>query len=120
MNKKICTEAYKLQCKSIKYVVNENKGAVTAIAVFSISYVFMAKDFSTVGTAIVTPSKDSFDVEIGKKIARARAEQEAYAKFKVMLMDYKDRLTMLSAKTQNTIDKMNMCIQHQKEYIKSF
>ena len=120
MKKKIITETFKLQCEDIEYVVNESKGIVTAIAHFHIpSYKFSEDDLRTVGIAKLD-SKDTFDAKIGKRIARAKAEKEAYYQFKELVMEYRDRINNEYLKAQNTISKMNCCIQHQKEYIKSF
>ncbi len=115
-------ETFKLQCESFKYSVDESKGIVVAIGKFRIStYVLQEDTLKTIGTARVnTNAGDIFDAKIGKKIARAEAEKEAYHQLKMLAMEYKGRAEKEVLKAQNTIDKMNACIQHQKEYIKSF
>lgn len=115
-------EKFKLQCDSFKYSVDESKGIVVAIGKFRIlTYVLREDILETIGIAKVnTNAGDIFDAKIGKKIARAKAEKEAYHQFKILAMEYKRRAEKQILKVQNTIDKMNACIQHQKEYIKSF
>lgn len=115
-------ETFKLQCTSFKYTVDESKGIVVAIGKFRIpTYVLLEDTLETMGIAKVnTNAGDIFDTKKGKKIARAIAEKEAYHQLKMLAMEYKGRAEKEVLKAQNTIDKMNACIQHQKEYIKSF
>lgn len=115
-------ETFKLQCTSFEYTVNESKGIVVATGKFYIPNCVLLKDtLETMGIARVnTNAGDIFDTKKGKKIARARAEKEAYHQLKILAMEYKERIENEVLKAQNTIDKMNACIQHQKEYIKSF
>ena len=120
MSNKKFTETFKLQCESIKYEVNESRGTVVAIAHFHIpTYVLDEDDIDTIGVARLDP-KDTFKENIGKKVARAKAEQEAYIQFKMLVMKYRKRIALEVEKAQNTINKLNSCIRHQKEYIKSF
>lgn len=114
------TETFKLQSEKLDYLVNKDKGTVTAIGYFHIPYcMFIEDDIRTVGIAKVD-SKDAFDVEKGKRIARAKAEKEAYRQFKLLVMEYRNRITKEYIKSQNTIAKMNACIKHQKEYLSKF
>lgn len=116
------TKTFKLQCTDIKYVVNENKGTVTAIGYFNIlTYKFKEDDLKTIGIAKVNKDAgETFNTEVGKKIARAKAEKEAYYQFRLLVEEYKGRVEKEILKAQNTIDKMNSCMQHQKDFIKSF
>lgn len=112
------TEHYKLRNKSIKYTVQEDKGIVVAQAVFKPC---TCGTFLTIGVAKVNKEAgDTFDVEKGKKLARAKAEKEAFIKHKLIAMREKKNIERILAKLENTIDKMNANIQHQNEYIKSF
>lgn len=116
-------ETFKLQCESFKYSVDENKGIVVAIGKFRIlTYVLREDALETIGIAKVnTNAGDIFDAKIGKKIARAKAEKKKPTiSSKILAMEYKRRAEKQILKVQNTIDKMNACIQHQKEYIKLF
>ena len=77
--------------------------------------------FVTIGTARVNKEAgDVFNVEIGKKLARAKAEKAAFVKFKLLNLTYRNELLQDLQKTDNTIEKMNANILHQKEYIKTF
>ena len=125
MCKKETQEVYKLKCYDLQYKVNEEKGVVTAIETFVICIpgctVNGRRDFTTVGVAKVNKEAgEEFNVEIGKKLARAKAEKEAFVKFKNITLRHKKFLLGHVQKTDNTIEKMKDCIQHQKDYIKSF
>lgn len=116
-------EVYKLKCLKLQYKVNEEEGVVTAIETF-FNPIFTQKTprtFTTIGVAKVNKEAgEVFNVETGKKVARAKAEKEAFIKFKLYALEYKKGVSKFVQKLENTIDKMNTCIQHQKEYIKSF
>ena len=118
MKKYIFGETFKLQCRNIEYAINENKGVVAAIAHFHIpNYRFEKDNLTTVGIAKLDP-KDTFDAEVGKRIARAKAEKEAYYQFKQLVMEFRDRMRKEYLKAQRTILKTEKCIHYQKEYIK--
>ena len=126
-NQKVIQEAYKLRCCDLQYKVYEEKGTVTAIETFRAHFImdFQAsppsRHFVTIGTARVNKEAgDVFNIEIGKKIARAKAEKAAFVKFKLVNLNYRNELLQELQKTDNTIEKMNANIQHQKEYIKTF
>jgi len=124
-NQKVIQEAYKLRCCDLQYKVNEEKGVVTAIETFRAPFIVdsntPSRHFVTIGTARVNKEAgDVFNVEIGKKIARAKAEKAAFVKFKLLNLTYKNELLQDLQKTDNTIEKMNANILHQKEYIKTF
>lgn len=116
-------EVYKLKCINLQYKVNEESGSVTAIEKFCnpLWTRRSPKTFTTIGVAKVNKEAgETFNVEIGKKVARAKAEKEAFVQFKLITLDYKKGVQRILQKLDNTVDKMNTCIQHQKEYIKSF
>lgn len=128
MNKKVTQEVFKLKCIDLQYKVNEEKGTVTAIETFTLPYSLWlrltsqkSKDFTTIGVAKVNKEAgEVFNVEIGKKLARAKAEKEAFVQFKLMALEYREEALRALQIANNTIEKMNDCILHQKEYIKSF
>ena len=125
MCKKETQEVYKLKCYDLQYKVNEEKGVVTALETFVIPlpgcYYKGRKVFTTVGVAKVNKEAgEEFNIEIGKRLARAKAEKEAFVKFKYLALKYRKFLLRKLQMTDNTIEKMNDCIQHQKGYIKSF
>ena len=75
----------------------------------------------TIGIARLNKSAgDTFNIEVGKKIARAKAEKEAFIQFKAMLLKYEDKLFQARLEMSKVIDTMSSHIEHQKEYIKSF
>ena len=115
-------EYFKFENNTIKYRVNEEKKTVTAIAKFyMLDNVFENEIpcFTTVGVAKLKDG-DKFDVNIGKKIARAKAEKEAFIKYKVGSLKAIKRLEMVKKIAENTVSKMNKCIEHQKEYLSKF
>lgn len=117
-------ECLKLQCMGISYKVNEEKGVVVALIHF---YTPLCIDVSadqyinTVGIARLNKSAgDTFNIEVGKKIARAKAEKEAFIQFKTMLLNYENKIFQARLDISKAIDTMSSHIEHQKEYIKSF
>lgn len=117
-------ECLKLQFRDITYKVNEEKGVVVALAYFRTPLSMEAganQCINTIGIARLNKSAgDTFDTEVGKKIARAKAEKEAFIQFKKMLLKYEDKLFQARLEMSKVIDTMSSHIEHQKEYIKSF
>lgn len=114
----------KLQYRDITYKVNEEKGVVVALAYFytPLSMEVNANQYiNTIGIARLDKSAgDTFNIEVGKKIARAKAEKEAFIQFRTMLLKYEDKLFQAHLEMSKVIDTMSSHIEHQKEYIKSF
>lgn len=117
-------ECLKLQFRDITYKVNEEKGVVVALAYFRTPLCMEAganQCINTIGIARLNKSAgDTFNIEVGKKIARAKAEKEAFTQFKAMLLKYEDKLFQARLEMSKAIDTMSLHIEHQKEYIKSF
>ena len=112
-------ETFKLQHVALEFKVNEVKKTVTAIEKFVIPK-FRLK-FTTVGVSKLNVEKgDTFDVETGKKLARAKAEKKAFSRFKAELKKFLKWNMALDDKLNATIEKMDNYIAHQKEYIKTF
>lgn len=112
-------ETFKLQHVALEFKVNEVKKTVTAIEKFVIPK-FRLK-FTTVGVSKLNVEKgDTFDVETGKKLARAKAEKEAFSRFKAELKKFLKWNMALNDKLNAIIEKMDNYIAHQKEYIKTF
>lgn len=114
----------KLQFRDITYKVNEEKGVVVALAYFytPLSMEVGANQYiNTIGIARLNKSTgDTFNIEVGKKIARAKAEKEAFIQFKTMLLNYENKIFQARLDISKVIDTMSSHIEHQKEYIKSF
>lgn len=116
------TTAFKLQHLKVSYKVNKDKGVVTAIAQFYMPYDLNGNGkryFQTIGFAYVG-KKDTFDVEKGKKLARARADKEAFSVFKQRVDRFSKLLERLSNVASDTSKKMQKLIEDQKGYIKTF
>ena len=114
----------KLQYRGITYKVNEEKGVVVALEYFHTPLSMEAganQCINTIGIARLNMSAgDTFNIEIGKKIARAKAEKEAFIQFKTMLLNYENKIFQARLDISKVIDTMSSHIEHQKEYIKSF
>lgn len=117
-------EYLKLQFRDITYKVNEEKGVVVALANFRTPLSMEAganQCINTIGIARLNKSAgDTFNIEVGKKIARAKAEKEAFIQFRTMLLKYEDKIFQARLEMSKAIDTMSSHIEHQKEYIKSF
>lgn len=112
-------ETFKLQHVALEFKINEVKKTVTAIEKFIVPKFKLR--FTTVGVSkLNTENGDTFDVETGKKLARAKAEKEAFSRFKAELKKFLKWNMALDDKLNATIEKINNYIDHQKEYIKTF
>lgn len=123
MHKENLGNFYKLRYEKINYKVNEKKGAVTAIITVILPYQLSTTDyfqFEAIGVAKVNKEAERFNLEVGKKVARAKAEKEAFIELKRVALDFKRRTYNHLQEIDNTITKMNSYIKHQKEYIKTF
>ncbi len=117
-------ECLKLQYRGISYKVNEEKGVVVALAYFRTPLSMEAganQCINTIGIARLNKSAgDTFNIEVGKKIARAKAEKEAFTQFRTMLLNYEKKVFQARLNIAEAIITMSSHIEHQKEYIKSF
>lgn len=117
-------ECLKLQYRGISYKVNKEKGVVVALANFYTPLCIEAdinQYINTIGIAKLNKSTgDTFNIEVGKKIARAKAEKEAFIQFRTMLLNYENKIFQARLDISKVIDTMSSHIEHQKEYIKSF
>lgn len=117
-------ECLKLQFRDITYKVNEGKGVVVALAYFRTPLSMEAganQCINTIGKAKLNKSAgDTFNIEVGKKIARAKAEKEAFIQFRTMLLSYEKKVFQARLDIAEAIITMSSHIEHQKEYIKSF
>lgn len=116
-------ECLKLQFRDITYKVNEKKGVVVALAYFSTPLCMEAganQCINTIGIARLNKSAgDTFNIEVGKKIARAKAEKEAFIQFRTMLLSYEKKVFQARLDIAEAIITTSSHIEHQKEYIKS-
>ena len=117
-------ECLKLQFRDITYKVNEKKCIVVALANFRTPLSMEAganQCINTIGIARLNKSAgDTFNIEVGKKIARAKAEKEAFTQFRTMLLNYEKKVFQARLDIAEAIITMSSHIEHQKEYIKSF
>ena len=107
-------ERIKLTFMDCNYAVHKDCGVVVATAKFK----FMNKVFSVQGKAKCLPCM--FDVNIGKKIARARAERSAYIRARQEIKIIKKRIERQLNIVNSSLDFFNDCITHQDDYINEF
>lgn len=117
---------FKLQNVSVNYQVNEEKQVICAICKFKLekwnkaynSYDFV-KQIKTIG--LTSPKNgDKFDINIGKKVARAIAEKKAYQVMSFVIKKYLKILDREMDEIKSNLAKTEELIEHQKEYLKSF
>lgn len=136
---------FKLKFWEPDYYVNEKKGTVTCVLKFRLDGVtgsqkdeeafravrYMAESvygennpisyrYSIAETAKLDP-KDTFDVEIGKKVARAKAESSAYKFCSKILTKSIEKFTFnLASAASEFIGKASGVVIHNKRYIDQF
>lgn len=113
----------KLSCVNLDYQVNPKGRIGEIICVENFVYKVNKKPFlkiTAVGKAKCNPEYDNFDENIGKKIARARAEQKAFKIFKNCIdKEIKAQKKQLDILIQNSEELLANQIKHQDEYIAS-
>ena len=135
---------FKLSFAEPTFYVNENKKTVTCVMTvrpgikgdYKMEYVIntIAREFlngadydafkhsfSTIATAKLDP-QDTFDIEAGKKVARAKAESKAY-NFYARLVDralYGRFIELLDSTTDEFFDKAASVIEHNDTYLTQF
>lgn len=109
-------ECLKLQYRDITYKVNEKKGVVVALAYFRTPLSMEAganQCINTIGIARLNKSAgDTFNVEVGKKIVRAKAEKEAFILFRTMLLNYEKKIFQARLDIAEAIITMSSHIEH--------
>lgn len=63
---------------------------------------------------------DVFDVEIGKKVARAKAELDIFKQAKNYLNKYKKNQEEILEVIDDKLDNLSACISHDKKYLGEF
>ena len=102
-------ESFKLRCADTQYT--RVKECVYAYCVFD----SVLGSIQALGVA-KCGEKDEFDKDRGRKIARARAELNAYATYHRRLSHYQE---LLRDKFDVTLLNLTSYIYHQKDYIKT-
>lgn len=112
-------ENFKIRFREPVYYVNKKKRIVACSLCGSYernTYPFEQNE-NVIGIARCHPN-DNFDVELGKKIAHAKAENMLY---NIVANEYKcdiEKLDRLRGSLSRFLDKSKYCVQHNKEYIK--
>lgn len=111
-----------------QYFINEKKGIVTCKmhgllqtpveANLWANPKVCSTDVDGVGVA-KCHADDAFDINVGKKIARARAENECYLAAKRYLIKERSKILSLLHEANLFIDKSYRCCAHNDDYIDS-
>lgn len=109
----------KLSMTDFSYKENESKKAVTCIVKAKSRIGTCVRDITAVGVA-KCDDKDIYDVEKGRRVARAKAELEAYLQHKKHLHDNLKFLKRIQDSLVYHHEKTRGYIEHQKGYIRSF
>ncbi len=107
-------ERIKLTFMDCNYAIHKDCGVVVATAKFRI----FGEMLTVKGKSMCPPS--IFDINIGKKIARARAERSAYIRARQEIKIAKKRMERQLNIVNSSLDFFNDCITHQDEYINEF
>lgn len=108
------------------YFVNENDGTVKCRVSYHLQIpcdadgeVFIAPEKYSSVTAIAKCRKgDKFDAEIGKKVARAKAESRAYSRCANHLYPHMDKAFLRTTIINDFIEKAYDCVEHNENYLK--
>lgn len=121
MTRESTLNGYKMHFGKMWYNVNKKKGTIVSIIQY---YVYNCDDnwnmYKRTVTGVAKASPKEFDIETGKKLARARAEKAAYQEYKEYIIK---QLKMNNIEKEALVDRLNRVngyIEHQKEYIKTF
>lgn len=109
----------KLRYIETHYKVDEENKVVVAKSSFVINDGEISLTTIT-AQGIAMAKTEEFNPEIGKKVARARAEKAAYIKYRDFLKDRLKMIEKLKRVSEIEYNKVLNYIEHQKEYIKSF
>lgn len=130
-------DVFKLSFVHTKYIVDEENKTVTAKVKVKFPALVKSKHFSRpnndfhdvsaafrkypktfIGKAICNPN-DTFDIEKGKKIARARADKMAYNSFNMYIREMIDVYMDIFCKGFRTLQKITDIKYKKKEYLDS-
>lgn len=111
----------KLMNLSITYKVDKPHGVVVArVENMTSTSIFRFSARTIVGIGIARATQEVFDEETGKRLARARAEKDAYIKYRQLIQKFTKSTRLELDELRRALDHANSCIERQKEYIKSF
>lgn len=110
----------RLEFKTAEYKINKEKKTVVAIVFYRMRDNNICPMGIIKGIGIARAEKDTFNEEIGKKLARARAEREVFVQYNKILQKEYNKVQDNINKIQYAITKNKRNLEHQKEYIKTF
>lgn len=117
-------ERIKLTFKKCDFVVNESKNVVTAIITAQFdkylknTSIYLGEEIKAVG--IARCYRDNFDETTGKRIARAKAERNAYIEARNILRNEIRNINKDISSLNTSIDFFSDCIDHQDDFINEF
>jgi len=107
-------ENFKMRQLEFSFKVDESNKVVVCNAKFGVPF----DQINTVGVAIA--KNEDFNLEKGKKLARARAEKNAYVKYNEILTNRIKIISKYKDNLEYTLNKNAEHLQNQKDYIKTF
>lgn len=126
------TDNIKIHFKQPEYIVNEANGVVICKLRFIATAPFMLRCIMTpihedpalteqvIKTVVFAKNGDKFDVNVGKKVALAKAENKAYSYVKNwMMLAHKEVVKTVRA-MKDFKDKAEKVKAHNVEYMKKF
>lgn len=108
-------ENFKLKHLSSKCSIDKENKVVVCKATF---IAFSDEIFMTTGIAMA--KNEEFDEEIGVKLAKARAEKEAFIKYSEILKGMIKEETRYLNSLEFSLESNIKNLEHQKEYIRTF
>lgn len=108
------------------YYVNEKEGTVKCRVSYHLQVpydadgeLFIAPEkYSSVTAIAKCGAGDKFNAEVGKKVARAKAESRAYSRCANHLAKDMERSFMRLTILNNFIEKAYDCVEHNNKYLK--
>lgn len=112
---------FKLRNVGMKFLVKKEEKRVIAVVDFQVIKTENKRIISSFTTHAVAKcsEEDAFAENVGKQVARAKAEKKGYIRFNAMLQSYADTLGKQKDSVEQCVQKGIKCINHQDEYIKN-
>lgn len=110
----------KLKETKIEYKVLVQNRVVIAKAVYNALCSKGIPVWATKAEGVAVTKSEPFNINTGKKLARARAEKAAYIKFRDYLKEQMHLKELILAEMQKALQKATKHIESQRKYIKKF
>jgi len=102
---------------AIKYCVYSSEEFKLGKVVCHLPGRILGRSIEGIGTAIYKDG-DKFDVELAKKVAMAKAENNAYKKVRNLITDHINNVWYKMRPYADFLDKADAVIEHNEQYLK--